>query len=146
MFHNTADARIYLLAGNATVTFESIKTSKHFTYKVRRCSDRFTNKPLDKWMVALLSGPNNEADFSYLGMLDANGFRLTAKSRANADAPSVKAFAWTWNLISADRDLETAPIHIHHNGHCGKCGRTLTVPESIERGIGPECATKMGIG
>lgn len=29
-------------------------------------------------------------------------------------------------------------------GHCGVCGRTLTHPESIDRGIGPICAEKMG--
>lgn len=28
-------------------------------------------------------------------------------------------------------------------GRCGKCGRTLTDPESIERGIGPECWSRM---
>jgi hypothetical protein len=27
-------------------------------------------------------------------------------------------------------------------GHCGCCGRTLTNPDSIERGIGPVCAGK----
>jgi hypothetical protein len=29
-------------------------------------------------------------------------------------------------------------------GHCGVCGRTLTDPESIARGIGPVCAGRMG--
>jgi hypothetical protein len=29
-------------------------------------------------------------------------------------------------------------------GVCGVCGRTLTNPESIARGIGPSCASKMG--
>jgi hypothetical protein len=33
---------------------------------------------------------------------------------------------------------------IHHEGRCGKCGRLLTVPESVETGIGPECAKRMG--
>ena len=28
-------------------------------------------------------------------------------------------------------------------GRCGKCGRTLTDPESIDRGIGPECWSRM---
>jgi hypothetical protein len=28
---------------------------------------------------------------------------------------------------------------IQHEGKCCRCGRTLTTPESIERGIGPEC-------
>ena len=32
----------------------------------------------------------------------------------------------------------------HLIGHCGVCGRTLTNPESLERGIGPVCADKMG--
>lgn len=29
-------------------------------------------------------------------------------------------------------------------GHCGVCGRTLTNPESIDAGIGPICAGRMG--
>jgi Family of unknown function (DUF6011) len=29
-------------------------------------------------------------------------------------------------------------------GHCGHCGRTLTNDESITRGIGPVCASRMG--
>lgn len=29
-------------------------------------------------------------------------------------------------------------------GHCGVCGRTLTDPDSIDRGIGPVCAERMG--
>jgi hypothetical protein len=28
---------------------------------------------------------------------------------------------------------------------CLRCNRTLTTPESLERGIGPECANIMGI-
>jgi hypothetical protein len=30
-------------------------------------------------------------------------------------------------------------IEIWHEGRCGKCGRTLTVPDSIANGLGPEC-------
>ena len=30
-------------------------------------------------------------------------------------------------------------IQVWHNGNCGRCGRDLTVPVSIHRGIGPEC-------
>jgi hypothetical protein len=31
----------------------------------------------------------------------------------------------------------------HHEGKCGRCGRLLTVPSSIESGIGPECSKIM---
>jgi hypothetical protein len=30
-------------------------------------------------------------------------------------------------------------LEVWHEGRCGRCGRALTVPESVERGIGPEC-------
>lgn len=31
-----------------------------------------------------------------------------------------------------------------HSGRCGVCGRLLSNPESVERGIGPDCASKYG--
>jgi hypothetical protein len=35
-------------------------------------------------------------------------------------------------------------VVIWHEGRCGRCGRRLTVPESIESGYGPECIGKIG--
>lgn len=40
--------------------------------------------------------------------------------------------------------VDPSPEHLYYvigkrSGHCAKCGCTLTVPESMERGIGPEC-------
>jgi hypothetical protein len=34
---------------------------------------------------------------------------------------------------------------VYHEGRCGRCNRKLTVPESIETGLGPECASKLGL-
>jgi predicted metal-dependent hydrolase len=34
-------------------------------------------------------------------------------------------------------------FNVHHEGKCGRCGRLLTVPSSIESGIGPECSKIM---
>jgi hypothetical protein len=31
-----------------------------------------------------------------------------------------------------------------HSGRCGICGRVLSDPESVKRGIGPDCAVKYG--
>ena len=30
-------------------------------------------------------------------------------------------------------------LRVYHEGKCCRCGRTLTTPESIKKGIGPEC-------
>ncbi|MCH9729159.1 MAG: hypothetical protein K0U84_05675 [Actinomycetia bacterium] len=32
-----------------------------------------------------------------------------------------------------------------HSGNCGFCGRKLTDPASVERGIGPECLKKLAV-
>lgn len=46
--------------------------------------------------------------------------------------------------IAAD-GIEAAMLRYGRElGHCGHCGRTLTNPDSLERGIGPICAAKMG--
>jgi hypothetical protein len=133
----TGDALRFILAGNARFTLVSGKTGARFTFRVARAKD--ADRRL--WFVSVLSGPNNEADFSYLGLIgDDRSFRLTKKSRASADAPSVRAFAWTLGRLVGSRDI--ADAQIWHEGRCGRCGRALTVPESIERGLGPECAGK----
>jgi hypothetical protein len=48
-------------------------------------------------------------------------------------------------LEEAAKDPLTAAIRYGKlSGSCSCCGRTLTDPESVERGIGPICATKFG--
>lgn len=45
----------------------------------------------------------------------------------------------------ASQPLETAVKYGRLTGRCGCCGRTLTDPESVRRGIGPICADNWGI-
>ncbi len=143
IFANPQDARAFTLAGNATITLESQKTGAHFTYRVRQALDRETEKPTDRYFVSVLNGPDNEHSFAYVGLLDGGSFRQTAKSRFAADTPSVRGFVYFWNAIAADRMPNT--MNVRHEGKCGRCNRKLTTPESLDRGIGPECAAIMGI-
>jgi uncharacterized protein DUF6011 len=140
-FLSLSDARAYTLAGNATITLESLKTGAHFTFKVRAPKLEIgETRPEPIRFVSVLNGTDNETSYIYLGLIGKDGqFRLTKNSKAGADAPSVKAFSYFWNA----RELP-AQLVVRHNGHCGRCGRTLTVPESIDAGIGPECASKIG--
>jgi hypothetical protein len=138
--------REFVLAGNALFTIESTGTGVRFTYKVVASKDEGTRAGRGVYFVSLLTGPENTSDYSYLGIIpkdDPMSFRLTAKSCAGEQAPSVIAFKWFWRQVSAGR--LPASVKAWHEGRCGRCGcgRTLTVPESIERGIGPECAGKL---
>jgi hypothetical protein len=124
----------FATAGNATFTVTSRKTGNRFTYKVRKPN------PDGPAFVALLSGPDNESDYQFLGTIFPDGtYRHGRKSRISSTAPSAIAFDWVWKHAT---NLPEA-VEVHHEGKCCRCGRKLTVPESIESGIGPECATKM---
>ena len=140
----------YALAGDATLTVLNPRTSTRFTYRIQQADCRCVmNGTSDKtcavcrgtgraprYFVKVLTGPENSSDYSYIGMIDGGAFRLTQKSKFAADVPSVAAFAWL------SRNWEDARVDVWHEGACGRCGRRLTVPESIESGIGPVCASR----
>lgn len=133
-------ARIFMLAGNARVTLENPGTGNRFTYRVRAPKVQRDGKPV--WFVSVLTGSNNEDDYTFLGTIFSDGtFRRSAKSRIGEDAPSAKAFAWAWGRVFSVSNW--APAQIRHEGRCGRCGRALTVPSSIDTGLGPDCAEKM---
>jgi hypothetical protein len=145
-FTSIEDARQFALAGNAIITLQSLRSGLHFTYKIAQPdAERQEAKgfvPQQIWFVKLLaSGSADEGDFVYLGMIGSDKkFRLTKASRANDSSPSVKALRFFLGLSELHPELA-----IRHEGRCGRCGRTLTVPSSIDRGIGPDCAKIMGL-
>ena len=102
----------------------------------------------EAWFVSLLTGPDNSWDYSYVGMLNTDGtVKLTKASKYDEKSFPVclirKVISALWNNnVSA---VEASGFDLHHEGKCCRCGRRLTVPESIESGIGPECATRMAI-
>ncbi len=66
------------------------------------------------------------------------GRRFFSKSDS---APSTRAFRWfVENLLA--RGAVSEKVEFWHEGKCARCGRKLTTPESIQRGLGPECAEK----
>lgn len=126
----------FLFAGNATATFVSEKTGVRFTFKVRK------PKADSPTFVSLLSGPDNENDYSFLGTLFDNGIYCHGKkSHVSPSAPSAVAARWVVERVMQDKPLNGCQVF--HEGRCGRCNRKLTVPESIETGLGPECATKV---
>lgn len=146
LFISATDASTYALAGNATITLRSLATGQHYTYKVQRGEPRDGDARPAPHFVKLLVGPENTSDYAYLGMITgAQGFRLTKASKHSVESPAVKAFVFFYTqVIVAGRIPPT--LEVRHEGSCGCCGRALTVPESIDRGIGPECAKRTGLG
>ena len=135
----------FILAGNATFTIVSRKSGDRYTYKVSKVEDRF-DKDKFVWFVNLLTGPDNENSFNCIGVLRPNGmfnwtFKRSKKHQGSTSA-SIIGFEFFWDYLDQHLALHER-IQFFHAGRCGRCGRTLTVPESIQSGFGPECAGRM---
>lgn len=132
-----SDVRRFATAGKARFTLVSEKTGIRFTYQVR-----LKKGSEDFFFVSVLTGSQNTRDYTYLGCLRAGSFIGDRQERISASAPSRQAFAWFWNRVKHNQDLSQAECW--HEGKCGRCGRALTVPESIQSGLGPVCAGRVG--
>jgi len=145
-FQTLQDAKAFAMAGNAIITLQSLRSGQHFTYKITSPSAEKQEAkgytPEAVWFVKLLtSGSADEGEFTYIGMIKPQaGFFLTRASRVRPENPCVKAF----RFFMESQELHSELV-IRHECRCGRCGRTLTEPESIDSGYGPECREKLGI-
>lgn len=132
--------RQFITSGDAIFTIVG-KTSR-YTYRATISEPDANGRTCT--FLSLLAGPDNLNDYVYVGLLDTDHgvIKLTRKSRMTADSGPVKALGWVLTRIWRGADIQ--PARIYHVGRCGRCGRALTVPASIESGFGPECMAKMG--
>lgn len=132
----------FILAGRAVFTVAG--RDKRFTFRVNakppQEGSRYTEP---SYFVSVLTG-GGERPYAYVGILDTrNGqVKFTKGSTIKPTAPAAIALQWTLARVWAGQALP-APAAIYHEGRCGRCGRPLTVPESILTGFGPECARRM---
>lgn len=128
-------ARMFLLAGNAHATFVSKVTGTRFTYRVVLAPVRVGDTKPPPHFVKVLTGPDF---YEFLGVIYGGQFYSHGRrSKVSQDAPSARAFGWVWQRLTAGRVPEN--IEVYHEGRCGRCGRRLTDPLSIESGLGPIC-------
>jgi len=134
----------FVMGGHAYFTLKNAETGVRFTYRVGIPEDQ-KQETASIWFVGLLTGSDNNSDYSYIGHIRLNQetskyyFVHGKKSKIGADAPGVVAFSKVFNGLLAN-GITLPKLEIWHEGRCCRCGRKLTVPESIESGIGPECA------
>lgn len=125
-----SDIKKFIFAGNSTFTLLNTTTNNRFTYKVRKSKDN------DIFFVSVLTGSDNISNYTFIGFIKNNKFFYSKKSRISVEAVSFKAINWFFNHINNLPSI----INVLHEGKCGRCGRKLTTPESINRGLGPECS------
>lgn len=140
-----------------TLTVKSLRSGSHLTYRLRPVKrdprDRAVGRVV---MVDVLTGPNNGADYTFLGAVYFGPRRelpvLTGPrtqspagsggSPISDDAPSAKTLHWLFGRLARGEGPGPA-AEVWHDGTCARCGRPLTTPESLALGLGPICAEKL---
>jgi hypothetical protein len=130
------DALRFILGGNSTFTVLNTKTSNRFTFRVKSPKTSTPENPI--FFVKILTSPDV---YQFIGSIIGGKFKYSQKSKISNEAQSVRVFQYVFNKLQ-DGILDEC-VEIYHEGKCGRCNRPLTVPESIEIGIGPECLKMM---
>jgi len=139
----------FVLAGNATFTVAIAPEDRvlaegreYYTYRVRYKEAQ--NGHPATYFVNLLTGPDNTSDYTYMGMLKAETGHVVATraSKYNEGSAPLRVLNYVLNLVWGNKALPMG-YEVKHTTKCGKCGRPLTTIESLDRGIGPECWSRM---
>lgn len=138
-FADTRLARM-LEQGRLTVTVKSLKTGEHISLKFAAKAKVDGSWKSVPFVDASHVFVNKASDWTYrVGTYRPD---VAVFSPANhVDAAFV--FAAT-QVLDAAFGTPTHPLaEITESDNCGRCSRQLTDPESIARGIGPECLGKI---
>jgi hypothetical protein len=126
-----------LAAGRVTITFKS-PTGTHITLTAKCRAPKETGNgwetsSIERAKVIFIEVPNDSGYGDKVGKITSRGF--------TPDPAADKARVWcAEQLLRVVAGQEIPPsLDIYVEDTCGKCGRALTDPISIERGLGPEC-------
>jgi len=131
--------RNFIFAGRAIFTLENKTTGNYITFRVKNMKK--DNKPIPHMYVVeckvLGDGDYGHTLLGFLN-LETKGFSSRVKNMGlTKDFVGFKT--WVWLLQNLEVLERFDSLAIYHEDKSCKCGKPLTVPESITTGIGPEC-------
>lgn len=127
---------------NGTYTVASARSGKHRTFSIRTQPDDSKFAP-GKRVIALLTGPDNEGDYTPFGFVDDQKITVWRSKRGQAEPSAYETYArLIWSLATRGEESEArrAGYTLLVEGRCIRCNRKLSDPTSIRTGIGPVCA------
>jgi hypothetical protein len=118
-------AEQFILSGKAILIVHNMNTCNHRKYYIKEWKDSIFYVMYDSETI---------------GKITFREFRVYSTGISHYPAETEgfrRVWQWVLNL--------TLPNHVQlmHTGVCGYCGRPLTDPESVLRGIGPICRKKI---
>lgn len=130
----------YIHAGHGEVTLVSPTTNKAHSYVFAKPNDERQFPDNTIFVYAL-----HEGHKLYLGMLDGSGFRLTARSRFDAETEVVKGARYIVTMASNQPLVDKRKMNLYQSGKCCLCGRKLTGSSGLKNGIGRLCLKRYNL-
>lgn len=125
--------------GRYTVVFGG--EDDYVTLRIDQGKEGFIKRaklPEGTQIASYLFGPDNSTNYKGFGFIFGNRFSPWSEFKGNARLADAVKFL----LDATDEEQEAAGIaYSVRSNNCRRCGRALTVPISIGRGLGPVCWT-----
>jgi hypothetical protein len=136
------EVKEFVFAGRAVFTIVNTETSNRLTFRFAKPKDRREDDAAPIF-AQVMSGPDNTRSYTFVGTIfdsydDSKiSFKHSYKSRLAHDSVASKTIAWIVEHLKNNKLPDG--VEFWHEGRCGRCAKLLTVPESIENGLGPIC-------
>ena len=153
-------AKKFMFAGNAVFTLRNADNGARITFKVMRPRGvKAAKYPANLYFVSYKYNEDTTDGLGYMPigyvMAGEPAYRMTMKQAqklssdkrykpAVAEAFEKGSKVFNWYLTGLFNGTLPETLEVYHAGRCGRCGKRLTVPYSIEVGYGPECIDLMG--
>jgi len=129
----------FFIGGRTTFTLTS-SSGEHKTYKILKPKNK------DFYRVGLLTGSNNQTDYTWFGTMNVKTGEVTLFQDSQYDdkTEAVQLFAMIADYVFKGREFPLG-ISLQTPSRCCRCGRELTAPKEQNPyfpWMGPECGTK----
>ena len=99
-----------------------------------------------KTVVSYLFGADNVTKYRGFAFITSDGVKVWKKFASNDRLIAAVEFLVHGDVAAARENfLNVAEAYALKSGNCFACGRQLTVPTSLHRGLGPVCAKNLGV-
>jgi hypothetical protein len=115
----------------------------HVTFRIRIGTPKFAE---GKTIIGVLVGSNNERSYEDFGFVTERGISKWGRSTVSQRVLAAAQFLLTGSLDEARAEfLNQSEANAMTSNTCLCCLKTLTVPASVSRGLGPVCAAQFGL-
>ena len=117
---------------NGIITVENTARGTHRTFRIKTQKEDAKFAPGER-ILSLLTGPDNTTSYTQIAFVKEDG-RIILWRRYQTEQ-----YERLIRVLLEPDYYQSIGFAYHYEGHCRRCNRLLTTPESLRSGIGPVC-------